>query len=199
MKRLNTTILIVVLLLVVFQTIDKSDARYIPVLWVTLNILPVLYLIVAKAAKHNLIYILGYALLALATVLSAGYMLTSFEMGSDKYLLISFTWLLLGQLGVWGQYYFTRYRIPADALSLGIKFSAEKSASIRALITAGRIEKAVEQLTAGEELNQEQKVIVTNFAFRFSKVIKQEAMGLMTTEEASVAKNRIVMGILHYI
>ncbi len=199
MKRLTTTILIVVLLLVVFQTIDKSEARYIPLLWVALNIIPVLYLILAKAAKHNLMYILGYTFLALATVLSTGFILTSFGIGSDKYLLISFSWLLFGQLGVWGQYYFTRHRIPADALSLGIEFSAEKSASIRALIKDGRIEKAVEQLTVGEELSQEQKVIVTNFAFRFSELMEQEAKGLMTTEEVSVAKNRIVMGILRYL
>lgn len=198
MKKLTITILIIALLLVVLQTIDKSETRYIPVLWVILNIVPVLYLIIAKAAKHNLIYLMGYAFLAIATVLSSGYMLTLFEIGSDKYLVISFSWLLFGQLGVWSQYYFTRHRVPVDALSLGIKFSAEKSERIRALIRAGRIEKAVEELTTGEELNQEQKVIVTNFAFQFSKVIKEEAMGLMTMEEASVAKNRIVVGILRY-
>ena len=186
-------------MLVVLQTIDKSEAKYIPILWVTINILPALYLAFVKAARHNMIYILGYALLALLTVLSSGYMLTSFEIGSDKYLLISFAWLFFGHLGIWGQYYFTRHRTPPDSLSMGIQFSKEKSASIRALINAGRIEKAVKQLTEGDELNQEQKVIVSNFAYRYSKVMEQEAMGLMTGEEVLVAKNRIVMGILRYV
>jgi hypothetical protein len=199
MKRLTTTILIIVLLLVVLQTINKSDAPYIPVLWVLLNIVPVLYLIMAKAAKHNLVYILSYALLALATVLSAGYVLTSFQMESDQYLLTSFAWLVFAQLGVWGQYYFTRHRVPADALSLGIEFPAEKSASIRALLLNGRIEEAVEELTAGEELNQEQKVVVTNFAYRFSKVVEQQTLGLLTMEQVTVEKNKIVTGILRYV
>jgi hypothetical protein len=199
MKRLTTTILIIVLLLVVLQTINKSGARYIPILWVLLNIVPVIYLIMAKAAKHNLVYILGYALLALATVLSAEYILTSFQMGSDQYLLTSFAWLIFAQLGVWGQYYSTRYRVPAGALSLGIEFPAKKSASIRALMMNGRIEEAVEQLTAGEELNQEQKVIVTNFAYRFSKVIEQQTLGLLTTEQVTVEKNKIVTSILRYV
>ena len=186
-------------MLVVLRTIDKSEARYIPMLWAALNILPVLYLVGAKAAKHNLYYLLGYAILAFSTVLSADYMLTSFEIGSDSYLLISFSWLIFAQLGVWAQYYFTRHKAPADALSLGIEFPAEKSANIRALLLEGRIKEAVEELTAGEELNQEQKVVVTNFAYRYSEVVEQENLGLMTTEEVRVVKNRIVTGILRYV
>lgn len=199
MKKLILTLLIGVLFIVVFQTIDKSGAIYIPIIWVIVNILPALYLVLSKAARHNMIYILGYTLLTLITVLSANFVLTSFGIGSDKYLLISFTWLLFGQIGIWSQYYFTRPIATEDTLSFRMQISPEKSEYIRKLISTGKIKKAVEELNTGEELSQEQKVIVTNFAYQYSKLVNQEAMGLMTKEEAKVEKNRIVAGILRFI
>lgn len=199
MKKLTIIFLLVLLFLVVLQTIEKSGAPYIPILWVCIHILPVLYLLIAKAAKHNLIYLLGYALLVLVTLLATRFMLMTFSIESDNYLVVSSGWLLFGQLGVWAQYYFTRHRVAADALSLGIDFPPEKSARIRALLTDGRIEAAVEELTVGDELNQEQKVVVVNFAFRFAELSKKESMGLLTSEEAAVEKTRIVTGILRFV
>jgi hypothetical protein len=199
MKKAAIVILAICLVKILFDLAVHSGMWYLPLLWIIVIIIPVFYLLVAKAAKHNLVYILAYATLTLLMILAQAVFSVVWGVESDTYLLYSSSFLVFAQLGVWAQYYFTRHQVSADALSLGIEFPAEKSASIRALIQDGRIEEAVEQLTAGEELNQEQKVVVTNFSFRFTKVNEQEAMGLMTTEEVSVAKNRIVNGILRYV
>ena len=199
MKKTAIIILTICLVKVLLDLVTRTGMWYLPLLWVIVIIIPVVYLLLAKAARHNHGYILAYAILTLLVILAQAVFTLAWGVEPDVYLIYSSSFLIFAQLGIWAQYYFTRHQVPADALSLGIAFPAEKSASIRAQLLKGHIEKAVEELTAGEELNQEQKVIVTNFAYRYSEVIEQETLGLMTAEEVSVAKNRIVTGILRYV
>ena len=57
----------------------------------------------------------------------------------------------------------------------------------------------MDRMNTGDELSAEQQMVISNFAYRLGEIKRKETMGLLTGEELTVARNKIVTGILSFL
>lgn len=196
MKKAAVTFLLLSLLLLIGQAVSGApySSFIYPLALIMLAILPPLYLVLYLTRGKKLVFILGYAVLTLLILMFQ----RGFQPTANDSIMTTAPLLLVLQVGLWVQYYFWDRHQP-EALTQGGNFQKDDADKIRDLITAGRLEEAMERMTTGDELSAEQQTVVSNFAFRLNEIQRKEAMGLLTDEEVSVQRNQIVTGILSFL
>lgn len=195
MKKATVTLLSLSLFLLIGRAVgDSQGSRLYLLAWVVILILPPMYLALYKTSGKKLYFVFAYA--ALTFLLLIGQKLTNIQ--SDDLKKVAGPLLLVLQAGLWVQYYFTDRQKP-EAIALGGNFAEAEAEKIRNLINDGRLEEAMEHLTAGDELSAEQQAVVSNFAYRLGEIKRKEMMGLLTDEGATVERNKIVTSILGFL
>jgi len=158
------------------------------------TILLPLYMVLYKTSGKKMIFVLVYAVLAFVLLMSQ----SRFQMAADNQMIVSGLIFLVLQIGLWIQYYFWGRHQP-EALTQGGNFEDAKAEEIRQLLTSGRLDKAIDKMVLGDELSAEQQTVVSNFAYRLNEIKRKETMGLLTDEDATVERNKIVTGILSFL
>lgn len=195
MKKAAIALLIANLLLLIGQAVGGMYGTFVfPLALIVLTVLPPLYLVLYLTSGKKIVFTLAYAIIALVLLFGVRAM----NMTGNESVKIVGPLLLVLQAGLWIQYYFWDRHKP-EALTQGGNFDVVEREKIRALLTAGRLEDAMDKMTAGDELSAEQQTVVSNFAYRLNEIKRKETMGLLTDDDATVERNKVVTGILSFL
>ncbi|MEM6264044.1 MAG: hypothetical protein AAGI38_16135 [Bacteroidota bacterium] len=192
MKRNIAIVLLALTLAILIGQIvfGKYGNVFIPIVWLFVILPPILK---KTAASHHLLKAIFY-LATFLTLISQPIFLITQEIGSEKQLLLSFTWIVPLQIIYW----FRVFGKPKAQVRQSVEV-APSSETIQNLISKNEIEQALERTSQIESLTQNQKNEVLNMSYRYEEAKRKNRLGVLSNEELKLEKNQIVTGLIELV
>lgn len=165
---------------------------FIPILWLFLILIPVLS---SDRKPFNHLKIL-YFLIALLTILAQPMLLQKQGLNTIDCLKLSFFWMIPLQIPFWINI-FKQYKkrgILSDRTE-----QSDLIDQIKELISNNEIEQALESASTIANLSSNQETELLNMTFRYEEAKRKNRLGVISNEDLSVEKNRIVTALIELI